>query len=47
MDSLITLVGRDADLGHAWRGDAELILVESQWDELASILPSQQILVGY
>ena len=28
-------------------GDAELTLADSQWDELASILPVKKILGGY
>ena len=39
--------GIDADLGQPWKGDAELVLGDSQWDELASILPVQKILGGY
>jgi hypothetical protein len=37
----------DADLGQAWEGDAELILQDSPWDELASIVPVQKVLGGY
>ena len=47
MDQLITMGGVDADLGQPWVGDAELILGDSQWDELNSILPVQEILGGY
>jgi len=47
MDQLITMHGIDADLGQPWKGDAELALGDSQWDELASILPVQKILGGY
>jgi acetoacetate decarboxylase len=39
--------GTDADLGQAWGGDAELVLADSQWDELASLLPVKEILGGY
>jgi len=39
--------GVDADLGTPWVGDAELTLLDSQWDELASILPIKEILGGY
>jgi hypothetical protein len=47
MDQLITMHGIDADLGQPWKGDAELVLGDSQWDELASILPVEKILGGY
>jgi acetoacetate decarboxylase len=47
MDQLITMGGVDADLGTPWVGDAELNLFDSRWDELASILPVQEILGGY
>jgi acetoacetate decarboxylase len=47
MDQLITMHGIDADLGQPWKGDAELVLGDSQWDELASILPVKKILGGY
>ena len=47
MDQLITMHGIDADLGQAWKGDAELVLGDSQWDELGSILPVKKILGGY
>ena len=47
MDQLITMHGIDADLGQAWKGDAELVIGDSQWDELASILPVEKILGGY
>ena len=47
MDQLITMGGVDADLGTPWVGDAELTLSDSQWDELASILPVKEILGGY
>ncbi|MHB1234647.1 MAG: acetoacetate decarboxylase family protein [Microbacteriaceae bacterium] len=46
-DQLVTMGGIDADLGQAWRGDAELTLADSPWDELHSILPVDQILGGY
>ncbi|MFM6973966.1 MAG: acetoacetate decarboxylase family protein, partial [Agromyces sp.] len=35
------------DLGPTWTGDAELMLGDSQWDELDSILPVQEIIAGY
>ena len=47
MDQLITMGGVDADLGQPWGGSAELTLGDSQWDELASILPVEKILGGY
>jgi acetoacetate decarboxylase len=47
LDQLVTMGGVDADLGQAWRGDAELTLADSPWDELASILPVAEILGGY
>jgi len=47
MDQLIAMGGVDADLGQAWRGDAELSLADSPWDELHSILPVGEILGGY
>lgn len=46
-DQLVTMGGTDADLGQAWRGDAELTLGDSPWDELGSILPVDEILGGY
>jgi acetoacetate decarboxylase len=47
MDQLITMHGIDVDLGQAWKGGAELVLGDSQWDELGSILPVKKILGGY
>lgn len=47
LDQLVTMSGKDADLGQAWRGDAELQLGDSQWDELASLLPVKEIIGGY
>ncbi len=47
LDQLIAMGGVDADLGQAWGGDAELVLEDSQWDELASLLPVRQIIGGY
>ena len=47
LDQLIAMGGVDADLGQAWKGDAELILGDSQWDELKSILPVEKVLGGY
>jgi len=47
LDQLVTMSGVDADLGQPWKGDAELILGDSEWDELESILPVKEILAGY
>lgn len=47
MDQLITMSGTDVDMGQAWVGDAELILGDSPWDELGSLLPVQEIIGGY
>lgn len=47
LDQLITMSVIDADLGPAWRGDAELALADSPWDELGSILPVGEMLGGY
>jgi hypothetical protein len=30
-----------------WSGDAEIVLGDSQWDELGSILPVEKVLGGY
>lgn len=47
LDQLVSMGGVDADLGQAWRGDAELSLADSPWDELHSLLPVGEILGGY
>ena len=47
LDQIVTMGGTDVDLGQAWRGDAELILGDSPWDELGSLLPVGEILGGY
>lgn len=47
LDQLIAMGGVDADLGPTWKGDAELVLGDSQWDELNSILPVNEIIAGY
>jgi acetoacetate decarboxylase len=47
MDQLITMSGVDAEVGETWRGTAELQLGDSQWDELHSILPVQEIIGGF
>ena len=46
-DQLVTMGSTDADLGTPWKGDAELALADSPWDELASILPVDRVLAGY
>lgn len=46
-DQLVTMGGVDADLGTPWRGDADLMLADSPWDELGSLLPVDSILGGY
>lgn len=46
-DQLIAVGSTDFDLGPAWRGDAELTLADSPWDELGSLLPVEEILGGY
>jgi len=47
LDQLVSMGSVDADLGPAWRGDAELSLADSPWDELHSILPVQEMIGGY
>ena len=47
LDQIVTMGGIDADLGPAWRGDAELSLGDSPWDELGSLLPVKEIIGGY
>jgi acetoacetate decarboxylase len=47
LDQLIAMGGVDADLGQPWKGDAELHLSDSQWDELDSLLPVKEIIAGY
>jgi acetoacetate decarboxylase len=47
LDQLVSLGSTDADLGITWSGDAELVLGDSEWDELGSILPIKKILGGY
>jgi len=47
LDQVVTMSGIDADLGEPWVGEAELILNDSQWDELASVLPVREIIAGY
>ncbi len=46
-DQLVTMGSVNADLGTPWRGDADLVLADSPWDELGSLLPVDSILGGY
>ena len=46
-NQLITMGGVDLDLGQPWKGDAELMLFDSPWDEPASLLPVDEIIGGY
>ena len=47
MSQIVTMGGIDADLGQPWKGDAELSLFDSPWDEPASLLPVDEIIGGY
>jgi acetoacetate decarboxylase len=47
MSQIVTMGGVDADLGQPWKGDAELSLFDSPWDEPASLLPIDEIIGGY
>jgi acetoacetate decarboxylase len=47
LDQLITMGTTDADIGATWRGDFELDLHDSPWDELASILPVHEHIAAY
>jgi acetoacetate decarboxylase len=47
LDEVVTMSGYDAEVGPAWRGDAELELADSPWDEPASLLPVRDIIGGY
>lgn len=47
MSQIVTMGGVDLDLGPAWKGDAELDLFDSPWDEPASLLPVEEIIGGY
>lgn len=47
LDQLVTMGGVDLDLGQPWKGDAELTLFDSPWDEPASLLPVEEIIGGY
>jgi len=44
---IITMGGVDLDLGPAYKGDAELHLWDSPWDQPASLLPVDDIIAGY
>ena len=47
LDQIVTMGGRDADLGQPWKGDAELELFDSEWDQPASLLPVREVIGGY
>lgn len=47
LNEVVTMSGVDADLGQPWVGDAELHIADSQWDELASVLPVKEVIAGY
>jgi hypothetical protein len=47
MSQIVTMGGVDADLGQPWKGDAELSLFDSPWDEPATLLPVDEIIGGY
>jgi acetoacetate decarboxylase len=47
LDELVTMSGFDFTAGPAYAADAELELHDSPWDELASLLPVEEILGGY
>ena len=47
LSQLVTMGGVDLDLGQPWKGDAELQLFDSPWDEPASLLPVEEIIGGY
>lgn len=47
LSQIVTMGGVDADLGQPWKGDAELHLFDSPWDEPASLLPVDEIIGGY
>lgn len=47
LDQVVTMSGVDTDLGEPWIGEADLTLGDSEWDELASILPVREIIAGY
>lgn len=47
LDQVVTMGGVDADLGQPWRGDAELTLADSEWDQPESLLPVREVIGGY
>jgi hypothetical protein len=47
LDEVVTMSGRDPDVGPAWKADAELELFDSPWDELAAALPVREVISGY
>lgn len=47
LDQLITMSTTDAEIGATWRGDFDLELFDSPWDELASILPMHEKIGAY
>ena len=47
LEQIVTMGGVDLDLGQPWKGDAELTLFDSPWDEPASLLPVDEIIAGY
>lgn len=47
LDQLITMSTTDAEIGETWVGDAELVLDDSPWDELGSILPVREHIAAY
>ena len=47
LDQLITMSTTDAEIGETWVGDAELVLADSPWDELGSILPVREHIAAY
>ncbi len=47
LDQVVTMGGKDADLGQPWKGDASLELFDSEWDQPASLLPVREVIGGY
>ena len=47
LDQVVTMGGVDADLGQSWKGDAELDLWDSEWDQPASLLPVREVIGGF
>ncbi len=47
LDQLITMGGVDAEIGETWVGDADLVLGDSPWDELGSLLPVDEPIAAY